>query len=71
MHAQIINSTTSFAAWDYLEKLFTSQSRARIRQYRIQLQSAKKVTLSMIEYLVKMQWFVDKLNGRSWPFGAT
>ena len=57
------NST--FAAWDNLEKLFTSQVRARIRQYRIQLQFTKKDTLSMTKYLVKKQGFVDKMAASS------
>ena len=66
IHAQIINSATSFAAWDNLEKLFTSQVGARIRQYRIhQLQSTKKDTLSVTKYLVKKQGFVDKMAASS------
>ena len=65
IHAQIINSAASFAAWDNLEKLFTSQVRARIRQYRIQLQFTKKDTLSMTKYLVKKQGFVDKMAASS------
>jgi hypothetical protein len=40
--AQIIGHTTSQSAWNALEKTFSSSSRARIMQLRLELQSIKK-----------------------------
>ncbi|TXG62698.1 hypothetical protein EZV62_009692 [Acer yangbiense] len=61
IHAQVIGCETAFAAWDYLEKIFTGQSRARIGQLRLQLQTTKKSGMSMNDYLVKMKRYIDKL----------
>ena len=46
--AKIIGHTTSQSAWNALEKTFTSSSRARIMQLRLELQSIKKGSLSML-----------------------
>ncbi|KAK3223583.1 hypothetical protein Dsin_010608 [Dipteronia sinensis] len=60
IHAQVIGCETTFAAWEYLEKIFTGQSRARIGQLRLQLQTTKKSGMSMTDYLVKMKRYIDK-----------
>jgi hypothetical protein len=59
--AQIIGHTTSQSAWNALEKTFSSSSRARIMQLRLELQSTKKGSLSMIDYIMKVKGAVDSL----------
>jgi len=59
--AQIIGHTTSQSAWNALEKTFSSSSRARIMQLRLELQSTKKGSLPMIDYIMKVKGVVDSL----------
>ncbi|KAL5547515.1 hypothetical protein UlMin_002746 [Ulmus minor] len=59
--AQIIGHTMSNSAWNALEKVFSSSSRARIMQLRLQLQTTKKNSMSMIEYIMKLKNFSDSL----------
>ena len=59
--AQIIGHTTSNSAWNALEKVLSSSSRARIMQLRLQLQTTKKNSMSMIEYIMKLKNFSDSL----------
>jgi len=59
--AQIIGDTTSQSAWNALDKTFYSSSRARIMQLRLELQSTKKGSLSMIDYIIKVKGVVDSL----------
>ncbi|KAG6754633.1 hypothetical protein POTOM_040425 [Populus tomentosa] len=49
------------SAWNALEKTFSSSSRARIMQLRLELQSVKKGSLSMIDYIIKVKRAVDSL----------
>ncbi|XP_047261984.1 uncharacterized protein LOC124895592 [Capsicum annuum] len=50
-----------------LEAMFASQSRARLMQLRLQLQTTKKSTLSMVEYLQKIKTFVNNLAATAQP----
>ena len=59
--AQIIGHTTSQSAWNALEKTFSSSSRARIMQLKLELQSTKKGSLSMIDYIMKVKGATDSL----------
>ncbi|KAG6793680.1 hypothetical protein POTOM_002895 [Populus tomentosa] len=59
--AKIIGHTTSQSAWNALEKTFTSSSRARIMQLRLELQSIKKGSLSMIDYIMNVKGAADSL----------
>jgi hypothetical protein len=59
--AQIIGYNTSHTAWNALEKTFSSSSKARIMQLRLELQSTKKGSLSMIDYIMKVKGAVDNL----------
>jgi hypothetical protein len=59
--AQIIGHTTSQSAWNALEKTLSSSSRARIMQLRLELQSTKKGSLSMIDYIIKVKEVADSL----------
>ncbi|KAG6769080.1 hypothetical protein POTOM_024696 [Populus tomentosa] len=59
--AQIIGYTTSQSTWNALEKTFSSSSRARIMQLRLELQSTKKGSLPMIDYIMKVKGAADSL----------
>ncbi|KAL5540795.1 hypothetical protein UlMin_042408 [Ulmus minor] len=59
--AQIIGHSTSHSAWQALEKIFSSSSRARIMQLRLELQTLKKGSMSMMDYLMKLKGFSNNL----------
>ncbi|RVW27268.1 Retrovirus-related Pol polyprotein from transposon TNT 1-94 [Vitis vinifera] len=59
--AQIIGHNTSHSAWNALESIFSSSSRARIMQLRLELQSTKKGSMSMIDYIMKIKGAADNL----------
>ncbi|KAL5540536.1 hypothetical protein UlMin_043239 [Ulmus minor] len=59
--AQIIGRTTSNSAWITLEKIFSSSSQARIMQLRLQLQTTRKNSMKMMEYIMKLKNFSDSL----------
>ncbi|KAL5552189.1 hypothetical protein UlMin_002365 [Ulmus minor] len=59
--AHIIGHTTSYSAWIALEKIFSSSSRARVMQLRLELQMTKKGSMSMIDYLMKIKCASDSL----------
>ena len=58
---QIIDLDTASEIWTTLEKIFSTASKARIMQFRFQLQTTKKRGLSMMEYLLKIKFIVDNL----------
>ncbi|KAL5543673.1 hypothetical protein UlMin_007457 [Ulmus minor] len=60
--AQIIGHSTSHSAWIALEKIFASSSRARVMQLRLELQTMKKGSMSMIDYLIKIKGIADSLG---------
>ncbi|KAL5542803.1 hypothetical protein UlMin_010513 [Ulmus minor] len=59
--AQIIGHNTSHSAWSTLEKTFSSSSRARIMQLHLELQTLKKGSMSMIDYMMKLKGISDSL----------
>eukprot|EP00261_Vitis_vinifera_P019697 XP_010650252.1 PREDICTED: uncharacterized protein LOC104879339 [Vitis vinifera] len=59
--AQIIGHNSSHSAWNALEKTFSSSSKAIIMQLRLELQSTKKGSLSMIDYIMKVKGAADSL----------
>ncbi|RVW90852.1 Retrovirus-related Pol polyprotein from transposon RE1 [Vitis vinifera] len=59
--AQIIGHNSSHSAWNALEKIFSSCSRARIMQLRLEFQSTKKGSMSMIDYIMKVKGVADSL----------
>ncbi|KAL5554286.1 hypothetical protein UlMin_041687 [Ulmus minor] len=59
--AQIIGHTSSHSAWIALEHIFSSSSRARIMQLRLELQSTKKGSMAMIDYIMKIKGAIDNL----------
>ena len=48
-------------AWTALEKIFASSSLARVMQLHLELQSTKKDSISMIDYLMKIKGIADSL----------
>ncbi|KAG6752025.1 hypothetical protein POTOM_044241 [Populus tomentosa] len=59
--AQIIGYHSSHCAWNALEKTFSSSSRARIMQLRLELQFTKKGSMTMIDYIMKVKAAADSL----------
>lgn len=57
-----VGFNTSQEIWKSLETNFASQSRAKIMQYRSQLQGIRKGTMGMREYLNKIKGCCDVLN---------
>ena len=57
----VVRYTTSFEVWNALETLFASQSKARILQLKMQLQTTKKNAMTMSDYVNKMKNLVDSL----------
>ncbi|KAL5538641.1 hypothetical protein UlMin_042646 [Ulmus minor] len=51
----------SQSARNALEKIFSSSSRARIMELRLQLQTTKKNSMSMIEFIMKIKGFSDSI----------
>ena len=61
--AQIVGYQTSHSAWVALEKLFSSSTRARLMQLRLEFQTTKKNSLSMMDYFLKLKTLSDNLGG--------
>jgi hypothetical protein len=59
--AQNIGHTTSQSAWNALKKTLSSSSKARIMQLRLELQSTKKGSMSMIDYIMKVKGVANSL----------
>ncbi|KAK6158699.1 hypothetical protein DH2020_006013 [Rehmannia glutinosa] len=57
----VVGLDSSADIWRCLETNFSSQSKARMMQYKLQLQTLKKGTLSMREYLGKAKAACDAL----------
>ncbi|RVW95492.1 O-acyltransferase WSD1 [Vitis vinifera] len=49
---QIVGFQTSHAAWTALEKIFSTSSKARVMQLRLEFQTIRKGSLSMMEYIL-------------------
>ncbi|KAK1692072.1 hypothetical protein QYE76_008769 [Lolium multiflorum] len=58
---QVISKTTSHEAWSVLENMFSSQSRSRINNLRIQLAKGSKGNLTVAAYFAKIIGFADDL----------
>jgi hypothetical protein len=57
----IVGLSTAHDVWLTLERMFSSQSKARIMQIRYQLSTLKKGSLSVTEYFQKLKQLVDTL----------
>ena len=51
----VIDCTTSKQLWDSLNSMFISQSQARIQTLRMQIQTVKKGSMSIVEYFTKIK----------------
>lgn len=58
----MVGCDTSYAAWQKIERIFTSKSKANVLYYKNQLQSLKKGGSSMSEYLLKLKNLIDVLS---------
>ena len=61
--AQIVGYQTSHSSWFALEKLFSSSTRAR----RLEFQTTKKNSLSMMDYFLKLKTLSDNLAAAGGP----
>nr|ABF94964.1 retrotransposon protein, putative, Ty1-copia subclass [Oryza sativa Japonica Group] len=60
--AQVATCNTATAAWQMLEEMYSSVSRARFINTRIALSNTKKGTLSINEYVSKMKTLADEMT---------
>lgn len=58
----IVGLSTIKAIWTALETNFTNQSKAKLMQYKLQLQTLKKANLSMHDYLSQVKNCCDLLR---------
>ncbi|RVX01290.1 hypothetical protein CK203_031357 [Vitis vinifera] len=58
---QIVGYQTSHEAWTSLVKIFSTSSKARAMQLRLEFQTTRKGTMSMMEYLLKVKTIADNL----------
>ncbi|PON41419.1 hypothetical protein TorRG33x02_338080 [Trema orientale] len=61
IQAQTVGYHTASDVWQAVGTIFGSQSKAKIMQYKLQLQTLKKGGMSMREYLLKMKSAADVL----------
>ena len=64
---QVVGCTTSRDLWMALERMFTSQSQARIMQIHYQLATAKKGGSSISDYFQKFKGLADTLAAAGQP----
>ncbi|KAK4433482.1 hypothetical protein Salat_1110500 [Sesamum alatum] len=57
----VVDATTSKEAWDTLQRMFSSTTRARIVQIRVDLATTKKLHLSAVEYFRKIKGLSSKM----------
>uniref|UniRef100_A0A803PHP6 Polyprotein n=1 Tax=Cannabis sativa TaxID=3483 RepID=A0A803PHP6_CANSA len=67
MIGHVVNCATSSEIWNTLEQLFGTASRARQIHLMNQLQSTKKESLAIDEYLLKMKNLTDGLRAAGNP----
>lgn len=67
MLGNITRCVTAREIWSVLEDLFQSQSKARVLQLKLQLQTTKKGDLSVDDYFLKMRSYADLLAAAGYP----
>lgn len=65
--SQVTYCVTSYEVWKTLEKLYSQQSLTKVMYIRSQLQSTKKRSLSIADYIAKMKTFADALGAAGQP----
>ncbi|KAI9185996.1 hypothetical protein LWI28_012856 [Acer negundo] len=58
---QLVGCLTACQAWNTIERFFSSQSRANLIQLKLQLQTLKKASMTMTEYLLKKKSIINAL----------
>lgn len=58
----VVGHTTSRSVWQALQRVFSSQSRARLLQLRSSLQTTRKGATCMVDYLLLMKNIADNLS---------
>ena len=58
---QIVGYQSSHAAWFALERIFSASLRARVMQLRLEFQTTRKGSLTMMEYILKLKSLADNL----------
>ena len=58
---QIVGFQTSHAAWTTLEKIFSASSKAQVMQLRLEFQTIRKGSLSMMEHILRIKNISDNL----------
>ena len=59
--SQIIGHQTYHDAWMALQRIFSASNKARIMQFRLKFQTAKKRIDSMLEYILRIKTISDNL----------
>ena len=59
---KVVGFSKPHKTWKTLEMVYASQPRSRVLQLKTQLQTTRKGSLSMDEYLTKMKMFADNLK---------
>ncbi|KZV30865.1 hypothetical protein F511_37098 [Dorcoceras hygrometricum] len=59
VQSQMIGFLTLAQFWTRVTRLFATISKARVMQYKLQLQTLKKGGLCMKDYLSKMKGYID------------
>lgn len=67
VQSQMIGCATAAQLWMRVTRLFASRSKARVMQFKLQLQTLKKGGQSMKDYLSKMKKHVDMLAACGHP----
>ncbi|KAL5742268.1 hypothetical protein ACOSP7_029000 [Xanthoceras sorbifolium] len=58
---EFVGCQTACEAWQTIEQLFSSQSKANVMQLKLQLQTLRKDGSTMSEYLIKNKSLIDSL----------
>lgn len=66
----VVGLSSTSDIWRALETNFSSQSKAKLMQYKLQLQTLKKDNLSMSEYLTKIKTCCDLLGSAGYKVSA-
>ncbi|KAL5830513.1 hypothetical protein ACOSQ3_019981 [Xanthoceras sorbifolium] len=59
---QVIQYPTAFQVWTTLEKTYSQQSRAKVLHLKSLIQSTRKGSMSMTDYVLKIKSYADSLS---------
>lgn len=61
MLTRVVGCNFTYEVWEKVRIHFTSQTRAKVKQFKTELKSVKKGSLRMYEYMLKVKGIVDSL----------